>query len=268
MLVSLIKEKKWKLVLLQNLLPLILAYFVSVILFTYYLVNLGESSFELKHIFQTSYPYTANTELIGLYLIGFFTAFITMPNILKILKITTLICVLSLVGIWGYKFIVQTDQLAGVQVLENKYQSIEEIITQDQFKDKIVYIDLWFSSCGPCIDQMKNHLPKLKNELAQSNLNVAYLYLGKETSGPLSKERWWKVIKKQNLKGHHLYIENSEIKSFWATILPVLKEKGVRPYSYPHYLIAIQGKIVDYDAPYPEEFEKVKEIMTKKFAGL
>ena len=255
---NLIKERRWAKFFLYNILIFLICYFVSVILYTIYLTSLGESSFQLKYIFMTSYPYRSNIELITLYALGFIIGQIRRKHLYKILKTGIAIILICVTSIFAYERFSEAKHIDGVEVIEGKFSSVEEIISLPQFQNKLVYVDLWHSSCSPCIEQMQHHLPTFKQAMKDANLEIEYLYLGKETSGPMSEQRWWNVIEKYNLKGWHYYMEKTEEKQFWKTIVPVLEEKGKRSYGYPQYLIAQSGKLIEYDAPYPEFLEEIK----------
>ena len=258
---QLAKERKWKTFFIRNILVFIVCYLTSVILYTIYLISLGESSFQLKHIFMTSYPYKSNVELILLYFLGFVFGAIRRKYIFKIVKATIITALICITCIFGYMSFSSPKKIHGVEILEGKFNSIENIISLPQFQNKTVYVDLWFSNCGDCIDQMKNHLPAFKEHMIDSNFNMEYVYLGKETSGPLSKKRWWNSVKEYKLKGWHYYFEKTDEKQFWTTIIPVLKEKGKRSYGYPQYVIAQNGRIIDYDAPNPEFHKEIVSII-------
>mgnify|MGYP005992743971 CR=1 FL=1 len=155
------------------------------------------------------------------------------------------------------------EKIDGVSFIDKKYNSIEEIIALPQFKNKIVYIDRWYSSCSPCISDFKNYVPNLKKEMATSNIDIEYLYLGKETSIPISKQLWINSIKKYNLKGWHYYFSKEDHNIIFKTLNENLIRKNKPINGYPHYLIAINGKIVDYDAPTPDKIEEIKKLIYK-----
>ena len=141
--------------------------------------------------------------------------------------------------------------------MNGEFGSIQELVDLPQFRDKTVYIDLWFSSCAPCIKQFKDHLPKAKERLASSE--VVYLYLARETGHPDSVSRWKNAIAEYNLKGWHYYFPKANERIIWDQIRA---NSDVRIEGYPHYLVAKNGEIISYNAPKPSEIEELLEIIT------
>lgn len=240
-------------------------YTTSILFYTLYLTNLSNVSFEFKHLFRTSYPYRSNGILPILYFAGMIVGILKRNRkALKVALVSVGFCIVIVLCSFALKNFLTDENIDGTFFIDGKYSSIEEIIQLPQFQTKTVYIDLWYSTCTPCIDQMKNHVPKLKRELKNSNLDIEYLYLGKETSHLNSKQKWLQAINKYQLKGYHYYFKKSEESSFWETLVPELKRKGKKTFGYPQYLIAKNGQIVEYDAPYPELHSNLKEILLSK----
>jgi hypothetical protein len=261
---ELLRQKNWPQFFLLNVLIFLSAYVLSSIFYTTYLLALGEGSFQLKHLFMTSYPYRSNAELPILYALGLVLGHIKKVHTLKILKTSAAFLLLGALSFFLYQASYKDKKIEGVQVFNQQFQSIEEIISQPELRDKTVYIDLWYSSCSPCIEQMKIHLPTFKKEMEYANIPVEYVYLGRETSHPNSKQRWWNAIEKLDLKGWHYYFEKQDTELLWKSILPHLEKKGKRAYGFPHYLIARNGEIIEYDAPSPEKLAEIKEIIELK----
>lgn len=242
----------------KSIVPFVIVYMISIILYTNYLCNLSQAEFKIKYLFTASYPYRSNFILPLLYGVGIFIgALRNNRKVLRVLNILLLAGSLFLLGQFVYSFFSSTKEIEGVTFIEERYESIEDIVALPQFENSIVYIDYWYSSCSPCIRQMKEFLPVMKEKLKSANLNVTFLYLGKETSHIDSRRRWLQTIEKYNLKGWHYYVTKADEDLMWKRIVPILRKKGKRPYGYPHFLIARNGKIVDYDAPYPEFLPEV-----------
>lgn len=256
-----IKNKGLNYFFLISTLPFLGIYIASLNLYILYITDLLNSSFNIAYLYKSAYPYQSSIELPILYISGIMLSFIKRDILIKTLKIGFATIVTIGIGIFIYTQFLSLDKIEGVQVIEEKYSSIEEIVSLPEFENKIVFVDMWYSSCTSCIEQMTDYLPQFKREMKDEQLEVEYLYIGRETSGPMSKKLWWNAIEKLNLKGWHYYAEKNEAKNYWKTILPTLKKKGKRAYGYPHYLIAKNGKIMDYDAPYPQYSEQIKSIL-------
>ena len=257
--VTWLQRKETGTFLLRSALPFLLAYSVCVVLYTFYWVSLSKDAvFQLEYILR-SFPHKESLLLIGLYFLGLFYGYFRRNR--KALKLTfaLLVTLLLLVTLYLQPFKSSLPEINGVQFIDDHYTSITELINLPQFKNKTVYIDLWYSSCAPCIKQFKNHLPILKNKLDSNQ--VSYLYLGRETSHLNSKQRWINAISKYQLKGWHYYFPKNDEPVIWNEIR---KNTKLKLTGYPHYLIASKGKIISYNAPKPSELDD-PEILKRFF---
>lgn len=115
----------------------------------------------------------------------------------------------------------------------------------NQNPDKVLYIDIWGTWCGPCRQEFP-HSHRL-HEKVDAN-QVAFIYLC-VASG---KENWEAMIKEEKLKGQH-YLLDRELEN------ALFKEIGGQRY-YPRYVIINKsGGIEDSVAPSPSspEIEKL-----------
>jgi thiol-disulfide isomerase/thioredoxin len=113
-------------------------------------------------------------------------------------------------------------------------------VSLSDFKGKVVYIDFWGVGCGPCIYDIKNHVPKLHEHY--KNKDVVFLNICVD-----SKDKEWKeALEKHKLDGVNMIAEG------W-TNHPVCKAYNVS--GIPHYiLIDKNGKMVNNNAPAAYEF--------------
>lgn len=44
------------------------------------------------------------------------------------------------------------------------YTSITEILQVDELRGKVIYADMWGTTCGPCLEEFKNHTKPLKRQ--------------------------------------------------------------------------------------------------------
>ncbi len=140
-----------------------------------------------------------------------------------------------------------------IMFIENQFENLNEVIQLPQFRDKVVYVDLWHSACSPCIEEFQ-HLASFKNQL--KGKEIAYLYIGRETSHQNSRERWLNAIKKYNLQGWHFYMSRQIEPQVWNIILEGQQDNTIA--SYPRYLlIDKKGKIVSFNAERPSSGKKV-----------
>lgn len=121
--------------------------------------------------------------------------------------------------------------------------SLEEVLAQPELMGKPVYIDLWFSTCGPCIAAFQNLAPG--KEILEKN-NVSMLYLGREISIPDSKSRWLSTIRDYKLEGYHVYM-SEQLEREIADLIKINTDQHL---GYPHYLMVDKtGTVINWDAP-------------------
>jgi peroxiredoxin len=112
-------------------------------------------------------------------------------------------------------------------------------VSLSDLKGKVVYIDFWGVGCGPCIYDIKNHIPAVHERY--KNKDVVFVNICVD-----AKEKNWKdALAKYKLEGVNLIAEG------W-TRNPVCQLYNIN--GIPHYvLIDKAGKIVDNNAPGPQQ---------------
>ncbi len=116
--------------------------------------------------------------------------------------------------------------------LEGNTRSLSE------FQDKIIYLDLWASWCGPCINTFKTKTPAFEKKLRERE-DVVLMYISIDEN----QEPWKKYLDKNPMRGVHLFAG----KGFEADIMRYFKVWGI-----PRYLIiGKDNKLVSPNAPRP-----------------
>ena len=114
-------------------------------------------------------------------------------------------------------------------------------------KGKVVYVDVWASWCGPCLEEFP-HSQKLQQQF-EGNDQVAFLYVSVDRD----EEKWRKMVDEQKLEGIHIIdpLEGSDT-SIWEAYLL----SGI-----PRYILIDQeGKIADAEAHRPSSGKLKGEI--------
>lgn len=114
------------------------------------------------------------------------------------------------------------------------------------FKGKFVYIDVWATWCGPCIQQIP-FLQQLEEEY--KNKNIAFVSISTDESQrsggswEAAEKKWRNFVKDKNMSGVHLW--SGEDFSF---------QQAYKINTIPRFiLIDPKGNIVDANAPRPSD---------------
>lgn len=115
-------------------------------------------------------------------------------------------------------------------------------ISLNDFKGKLVYIDIWATWCLPCIKEIPD-LKKMEKYFKGKDIQFISICKGD------TEERWRKMVKDKELGGIQLFAPNEEISFF--------KDYSVQ--GIPRFiLIDKNGKIIDANAPRPSNPELKK----------
>lgn len=131
--------------------------------------------------------------------------------------------------------------------------SEEDILGQlkKKYAGKVVYIDVWAVWCGPCISEF-SYLPEIKANLKEDE-DVVFVYLCAQSP----KKGWETMIKKHNLKGDNLFLDDRQYGIF---------DKVTNVTGFPTYmLITKEGKLVREGIKRPSAGDKLVDQL-KEFA--
>jgi thiol-disulfide isomerase/thioredoxin len=117
------------------------------------------------------------------------------------------------------------------------------VVSLSSFKGKLLYIDVWASWCGKCIEAMP-YWDKLVDKYKDNN-DVAFIMVS--TDDEEEKEKWLRLLNKFKPKGQHFISlggSNSELaKEFLVNTYPT------------NILIDREGRIIDIKAERPETID-------------
>lgn len=130
------------------------------------------------------------------------------------------------------------------------YQDISgKKISLDDFKGKLVYIDVWATWCGPCIQEIPA-LKQLKEDYKSKNVEIISISIDVQKDF----DKWKKMVAEKQLKGVQLFADNDWKSEF-------VKAYGID--AIPRFLLIDKnGNILSADAPRPSDKE-IRELFDK-----
>ncbi|PXX98805.1 hypothetical protein DF185_15625 [Marinifilum breve] len=144
----------------------------------------------------------------------------------------------------------------------NKYQSINEILQLEKFKNKVVYVDIWSTGCVHCIKEFE-YAAKLKKQVRNDSIEFLYLCARhyntrKSNVRNIKNEKLWeKLIHENNLEGTHILMSNECYVDGYRYKFEN-KYEGNLHWGFPMYMLVDKnGVIVNYDAPRPSQGESL-----------
>ena len=124
-----------------------------------------------------------------------------------------------------------------------------KMVSMKDFKDKVIFIDVWATWCGPCREQFP-YLKEIEEEY-ENNENI--VFMGISLDKLANKQKWLKLIQKEKLPGIQL------LDDFGKTFG---QKYGIS--AIPRFLlIDKQGKWIEIRCPKPESKEELKRYLDK-----
>lgn len=121
--------------------------------------------------------------------------------------------------------------------------SFKSIINKN-FKGKVVYVDFWGTTCGPCLMEFDNFTHPVKTHYKTRN-DIAYLYI---CGG--DRYMWKKQIAKFKITGNHLFLESNEYNNLYHDAIG----NNTAMVLMPRYLVVNKaGDVVISDASRPSD---------------
>jgi thiol-disulfide isomerase/thioredoxin len=129
-------------------------------------------------------------------------------------------------------------------------------ICKTHFKNKVVYVDFWGTTCGPCLEEFRDFTHPLKQHF-KSREDIAYLYV---CSG--YQVLWKQQVQKLNINGTHLFLNAADYSRFFKQAVKGDKDTMV---AMPRYLIiGKNGEVASTNAPRPSDIKSVITLLTQQ----
>ncbi|WP_317169489.1 TlpA family protein disulfide reductase [Mucilaginibacter humi] len=128
-------------------------------------------------------------------------------------------------------------------------------IYNSHFKGKVLYVDFWGTTCGPCLEEFRTFTKPLKQTL-NNRSDIAYLYI---CGG--RKLIWKQQLQKLEVEGSHIFLNEKDYAHFYRQAIKGDKDTTVM---MPRYLIIDKdGKIANTNAPRPSEKDSLINQLNK-----
>ncbi|WP_304235463.1 TlpA disulfide reductase family protein [Jiulongibacter sediminis] len=113
-------------------------------------------------------------------------------------------------------------------------------VSLEDFKGKWLYVDIWATWCGPCIEEIPSS-KAIQDELSKKE-NLVFLNLSVDSN----KDNWNRYLEKnEHFSGTHLLLNQPQISEL---------NKNYKLSGVPHYLlISPDGILVENNAPRPSD---------------
>ncbi len=143
-----------------------------------------------------------------------------------------------------------------INFIENgdSFSKLSDVIELGQFKNKVLYIDLWGTKCPPCLEHFK-YLPELKERFAKEP--IEYVYLCNPVRGINNDSTWRSLVLEKQIEGHHILISEQFYQDFWQIEMKDLVHED-RKWGIPFYMIVDKdGELVKVNARGPIDKENL-----------
>lgn len=112
----------------------------------------------------------------------------------------------------------------------------------DNFKGKVLYVDFWGTTCGPCLQEFRDFTKPLKDKYRQRD-DIKYLYIAQG-----NEYLWREQIKKYNVEGNHVFVDETQFEKLYK------QSTNDSTVLMPHYLIIDKkGRVVEPNAKQPSD---------------
>ncbi|WP_158826298.1 TlpA family protein disulfide reductase [Mucilaginibacter lacusdianchii] len=131
-------------------------------------------------------------------------------------------------------------------------------IYNKNFKGKVLYVDFWGTTCGPCLQEFKNFTKPLKAKYHQRK-DIAYLYIcgGRNLV-------WKQQLKKYQIDGYHMFLDSKQYENLYRKSVNGNAQTQV---FMPRYIIINKrGQIVNTNAPTPSSADSIANQLDKYLA--
>ncbi|MDR1501944.1 MAG: redoxin family protein [Prevotella sp.] len=146
--------------------------------------------------------------------------------------------------------------ISGVKYIDNTINALEDLCKVDDLNQKILYIDMWATWCGPCIEEFKHRDKIHKLLLNYKAIIPVYISIDEDRNDTAWKEK----TKAFNLNGYHLRANKELVTNINQKLF---EGRGI---GIPRYILLNKdGNILEKNLPRPSNIDKLKQELDRHF---
>jgi thiol-disulfide isomerase/thioredoxin len=169
-----------------------------------------------------------------------------------IVAATTLMAVFVLTKVFVINPVKSNAHIKFLQLAPGEYAF--QKIYNDNFKGKVVYIDFWGTTCGPCLQEFRNFTKPLK-EKYKSRTDIAFLYISQG-----NRYLWNEQIRKYNIEGAHIFLDYPQYEKLFRYSM----QDSTATVLIPRYMIIDKtGKVAVASAHQPSDKDTLYSQLNK-----
>lgn len=143
------------------------------------------------------------------------------------------------------------EELSDIVIINDSISSFKELLQLSGIKGKYAYVDLWSTSCVPCILEFQYNEDVYEMFTQYNNVVPVYISIDKD------RKLWESRVMKYQLKGYNIMASKSLQEDIG---MKVYKDKQVG--GIPRYLLVDpEGNIVNDNLPRPSKSTQLKPIL-------
>ncbi|MGK6352467.1 TlpA family protein disulfide reductase [Parapedobacter sp. DT-150] len=112
------------------------------------------------------------------------------------------------------------------------------------FSGKVVYVDFWGTTCGPCLTEFRHFTKPLKKAFPMGR-DVEYLYIANG-----NEYLWKKQIAKYDVEGYHVFLDDRQYEQLYRQSV---QDKNAQVLMPTYLIVGKQGEIMKTNAHRPSE---------------
>ncbi len=189
-----------------------------------------------------------------------------MKKSIKYLLLLLVVCFIAGFAYIKYKTIYKGSANIILLNLGQDYTPFKDIVKLPQFKNKVIYVDIWGTSCPPCFDELKNYTPLLTKRYKDS-ADIAFLYICIDRH-PFPELRWKEKLEKFQPNGYHIVVDEKAEVKLATDIVGQAVDGKYFPYLPCYLIVDKKGNIVKRPTADPGSGEMLPSATTLLYKRL